>query len=262
MAANARRRAARRAVDVLVIGTAPLTAIAAVALAVIAPDGAAQPVTPSIGRFSSETAGNAVPAGWRVVTFRGAKPTRYTLERDQDRTVLRADAEASASGLAFRLDFVAADAPMLRWHWKAERLPSGADTRKHAADDAVARVYVTFHHPPERLSLAQRIIDDGLRALFGETPPHATLMYLWDSSAAVGSMFPNPYTDRVRNIVVESGTARLSQWLPYQRDVVADYRAAFGEDPPSITGVAIMSDADTTRGSALAWYGDITLAPR
>ncbi len=63
-------------------------------------------------------------------------------------------------------------------------------------------------------------------------------------------------------LVVESGTARLSQWLLYQRDVVADYRAAFGEDPPSSTGVAIMSDADTTRGSALAWYGDITLAPR
>jgi len=148
------------------------------------------------------------------------------------------------------------------WGWKAQRLPLGADTRKRASDDAVARIYVTFRHPPERLSIAQRIVDDALNVLFGETPPHATLMYLWDASAAEGAMYANPYTDRVRNIVVESGATRLEQWLSYQRDVVADYRAAFGDDPPPIVGIAIMTDADNTRSSALAWYGDITLDSR
>ena len=44
------------------------------------------------------------------------------------------------------------------------------------------------------------------------------------------------------------------------RDVEADYRAAFGEAPPPISGVALMTDADNTGGSALAYYGDITLS--
>ena len=37
-------------------------------------------------------------------------------------------------------------------------------------------------------------------------------------------------TDRIHKIVLESGAA-LGQWRNYERDVLADYRRAFGEDP-------------------------------
>ena len=36
-----------------------------------------------------------------------------------------------------------------------------------------------------------------------------------------------------------------------------DYKKAFGEEPTMISGVAIMTDTDNTRESAVAWYGDI-----
>ena len=36
-----------------------------------------------------------------------------------------------------------------------------------------------------------------------------------------------------------------------------DYRLAFGEEPPAISGVAIMSDTDNTKERAVAYYGDI-----
>ncbi len=60
-------------------------------------------------------------------------------------------------------------------------------------------------------------------------------------------------------IVVESGPARLRQWIGYERDIVADYRRAFGEDPPPISGVALMTDSDNTGESVVAYYGDIAL---
>ena len=66
----------------------------------------------------------------------------------------------------------------------------------------------------------------------------------------------------MHTIVVEGGRARLGQWLAYERDVVADYRAAFGEDPPPISGVAIMTDADNTGDRASAWFGDVSLEPK
>ena len=78
----------------------------------------------------------------------------------------------------------------------------------------------------------------------------------------MGTIVPNPYTDRVRMIVVESGAARLRQWLAYERDIVADYRQAFGEEPPPISGVAVMTDADNTGEEVVAYYGDIALSPR
>ncbi len=108
--------------------------------------------------------------------------------------------------------------------------------------------------------MAQRGIDEMMRALYGEAPPHATLLYVWDNRAPVGTSTRNAYADSVRNIVVESGRARLSQWLAYERDVAADYRAAFGEAPPPVSGVALMTDADNTASSAVAYYGDITLS--
>jgi hypothetical protein len=42
-----------------------------------------------------------------------------------------------------------------------------------------------------------------------------------------------------------------------KRNIHEDYKQAFGEEPPMISGVAIMTDTDNTRESAIAWYGDI-----
>ena len=36
-----------------------------------------------------------------------------------------------------------------------------------------------------------------------------------------------------------------------------DYKTAFKQEPPSISGIAIMTDSDNTGESATAFYGDI-----
>ena len=95
--------------------------------------------------------------------------------------------------------------------------------------------------------------------MYGEYPPHAGLNYIWDSKAPVETLASNAHTARVKMIVVESGPARLNQWLDYERDILADYRRAFGEEPPPISGIALMTDADNTGESAVAWYGNIEL---
>ena len=58
-------------------------------------------------------------------------------------------------------------------------------------------------------------------------------------------------------IVVESGPSRVGGWADAARNIAADYQAAFGEVPPMITGVALMTDTDNTGESATAYYGDI-----
>ena len=65
-------------------------------------------------------------------------------------------------------------------------------------------------------------------------------------------------------IVVESGSGHLREWRTYERNIVDDYRRAFGAEPPPISGIAIMTDTDNTGESAKAWYGNISLhaAPR
>jgi len=239
------------------------SAVLLAALAVVMFPGEAFPQSPQVMPFSQGTPGTALPTGWASQTFpRIANHTRYTLVRDDDKVVVRAEAAASASGLVFRVSAPAAEARMLRWRWKVDRLPQGADTSRKSGDDAAARVYVTFQHDAAKLGLVDRLLYETARAIYGEAPPHASLMYVWDAAGPAGRSFPNPYTPRVRTIVVEGGRARLGQWLAYERDIVADYRAAFGEDPPPISGVAIMTDADNTGDNASAWFGDVSLSPR
>jgi hypothetical protein len=76
---------------------------------------------------------------------------------------------------------------------------------------------------------------------------------------------PNAFTKRIRFIVLQSGTARLGTWVAQKRDVSADYQRLFGDESdgriPAITGVAVAADADNTHGHALAYFGDIALAP-
>jgi hypothetical protein len=63
-------------------------------------------------------------------------------------------------------------------------------------------------------------------------------------------------------IVVRSGAAEVGRWLTETRNVVDDYRRIFGDEPPPIAGVAVMTDTDDTGERAVAWYDALAfLAP-
>ena len=132
------------------------------------------------------------------------------------------------------------------------------DVTKKSGDDYAARIYITFAEDPKRLSFLQRSKIATIKLLYGKTPPSAALTYVWGNRAEVRSIHPNPYTDRVQMIVVESGSEHLNRWRSSRQDIVEDFRRAFGTDPPRISGIAVMTDTDNTGESATAWYGDIT----
>ena len=103
------------------------------------------------------------------------------------------------------------------------------------------------------------MLSELMRTLTGEEMPYATLMYVWCNQRAPGSLINSPRTDRVRKLVVESGEAKLNQWLDYRRDIRADFEQAFEEPPGALVGIGIMSDSDNTQTTARAWYGPVRL---
>jgi hypothetical protein len=212
----------------------------------------------AIARFSSALPGAPLPAPWKLVTLAKIKrQTRYSLVRDADTTVLRADADASMASVMHPLHFDPRDHPVVEWRWKIAHLLRKSNIATRAGDDFPARFYVLFDYDIARLPFATRAKIRVARALFGEDVPLAVLCYVWDGKSVKGATAWSPYTDRVRIIVAQGGEARVNQWVSVRRNIVDDFRAAFGEYPPRVSGVAVATDTDNTGESATAFYGDI-----
>ncbi len=212
----------------------------------------------TIAPFSSASPGDTLPAPWKVVTLgKSKKPTHYSLALDADKTVLRADANSSMASVMHPLHFDPRDQPVIEWSWKIEHLLRKSNMATKSGDDFPARLYVLFDYDIARLPFVTRAKIRLARALFGEDVPVAALCYVWDGKSAKGTAAWSPFTDRVRVIVAESGDAHSNQWVTVRRNIVDDFRAAFGEDPPRVTGVAVATDTDNTGESVTTFYGDI-----
>jgi len=224
--------------------------------------GASQATRIDAMRFSAMKAGEPLPGDLRAWAFAGGtRPTRFALVADGGTVVLRADAEASASGIAREMVVDSRTHPILEWRWKAMRLVERGDLNAKAGDDYAARVYVTFDLDSARLPAGDRMKLAMARLVHGDKVPSAALCYVWDRNAARDTFAANAYTDRVRMIVAESGAGRVGQWVGIRRNVREDYRRAFGEEPPAISGVIVSSDTDNTGESIVAYYGDLSFGP-
>lgn len=216
-----------------------------------------QPIL-EVGKFSSEKTENKMPSGWKPLTFKKIeRHTTYSLVKDGETIVVKAVSEASASGLTREIQIDPKEYPIIQWRWKVENTLKKGNVRLKEGDDYPARLYITFQYDSSKLSFFEKAKFEAIRLLYGQYPPIAAINYIWESKAPVSTSIPNPYTDRVMMIVVESGTTRLNEWVTEERNLYEDFKKAFGYDPPMISGVAIMTDTDNTSESAIAYYGDI-----
>jgi hypothetical protein len=217
----------------------------------------AQNDNPGVG-FSTLEAGASLPAGWKnLPVVKGKAITRYTLVQDGHTTVLQADANRSASALMHDGDIDLNQTPVVTWRWKAEGPIEGADNRASSKEDAPARLVFVFDGDKSKLSLLDRTSMAVAKSVGGQDLPYATLMYIWSTSAAPGSVIPNPHTERVQMIVVSGQPGDAGQWQSLRRNIVQDYEKVFHEAPGRITGYGLLTDTDNTATTTRAWYGDI-----
>ena len=210
------------------------------------------------------TVSTSVPATspgetWSVQRLPGKRTTEYTpaVRAGHRCTQARANRSASLWRRGMRLEPAAWRS--LQFSWWVDSLSPQATVAEVDRDDASARLVLAFDGDTARLSPRNQMLFELAHTLTGEAPPYATLMYVWDASAPVGTIITNGRSDRIRKIVVESGPERLRHWRHYERDAQADFLAAFGEAPGALIGLAYMTDADNTQAQVEACYGPATL---
>jgi hypothetical protein len=175
---------------------------------------------------------------WEVKEFKGR--TVYLVAHDDDGShVLKAESRDAASGLIFKMKYSLRDYPILAWRWKVTNILDKGDETKKEGDDYPARVYVVFPH--------------------WFFPKTKSINYIWANKLPKGQHVPNPFTGNAVMVAVQSGRENVGRWISERRNVYEDYRRLFGEEPPMVGAIAIMTDTDNTGGSATAWYDDIRI---
>lgn len=216
------------------------------------------PATVHVGAFSRAQAGGPYPDSWKPLTFHKIdEHTEYSLVDDDGTVVVKAVSRGSSSGLTREVTIDPKLYPIVEWRWKIENVLQKGDVTTKQGDDYPARLYITFAYDESKIDFLDQMQYELARALHGKYPPTGAITYIWESRSPVGTMVPNPYTDRAKMIVIESGEAKAGQWVTESRNLYEDYQKAFGDDPPPVSGVAVMTDTDNTQESAVAYYGDI-----
>jgi hypothetical protein len=184
--------------------------------------------------FSRFKAG-AFPEGWKS---RGGNPREvYRIRLDKEK-YLEAIAVNSAVIIAKKFEFDPKDYPFLKWDWRVQELPKGADERFRSSGDSAAAIYVIFP---------------------GRIRPR-NIKYVWSSSLSPGTVTQSPYSTKTKIIVMRNHSAPLNTWLSEKVDIYEDYRRVFGDEPEPVQAVALMSDSDDTQSKAVANYKGISIS--
>lgn len=130
--------------------------------------------------------------------------------------------------------------PILSWRWRARALPQGGDERTGPKNDSAVAVYV--------------VLDQN----FLSVPK--TLKYVWSTTVPVGTRHRRDGVGRPHVIVLESGPAKVGQWVTERVNVYEEFVRTFGKPPPTnAIGIGILTDNNATKSTSEGDYDDFTV---
>ncbi len=180
---------------------------------------------------------SGLKGGWEKKVFEGE--TIYSVVETSEGKVLRAESNATASGMIFKIEYDPEEYPYISWRWKVENTISKGDARKKEGDDYAARIYVVFP--------------------LWFPPLSKSLNYIWANRLPKGESIENTYFPGAVMIAVESGDENTGRWIKESRNIYEDYQKVFGKKPGKVGAIAVMTDTDQTGEHAVAYYDDIMI---
>lgn len=205
-------------------------------------------------------AGDALEAaGWRRAAWPGVPAARFDPLPGRDGVSVRAEAQA---GFVWRP--VQGAPGCLWWRWRVEDGPPATDLSRRGGDDRALSVAVGFAGWPPGASAWQRVrhVVAQARAGEGRSLPRSVLMYVWGGTGREPALFTSPYLGGLAAVrVLRPADAPRGRWLSEGVDLAADWRAAFGGEPPPVQEIALGTDADDTASRVEAAVDAVRLGP-
>jgi hypothetical protein len=213
----------------------------------------------AIGKFTTDKEADGSPKGWKTTTYFNTSPTSYQVVKYRGEYVLKAEGIGTSSSLFKEVKAELNDYPIISWRWKISNVIRQAIETQEDRNDSAARVIVVFRSEPEGIPpwygleyLVKKIIRKN-------EPIGPRIEYIWGNRIQKGRIVDNPSVKHSKIIIVESGEKKANLWIREKRNLLDDYKAAFGTEPKGILALGIQTDTDQSNEGVTAYYGTIFL---
>ncbi len=197
---------------------------------------------------------------WREFNFVLIKRhTKYSTITEGTEQYLKAESDASASGLIFAKTYNIYKYPKARWRWKVDNVYAKGDVTKKAGDDYPVRIVFMFKYDPAGSSIGKRIRYEIVKAIYGFYPPETGLIYIWANKKSETGIVTSSYAPEEKIVIMEQGDEKTGKWIDEEVNVLEDYRKAFGTEPPVEAGLAVMNDSDDTGEKSVSFMDYIEI---
>ena len=188
--------------------------------------------------------------GWRLMKFDGIPETVFESTADGAISV----STTASCGILFRRLDKDMRRPFVSWRWKVLKGLPPTDQSLKGGDDRPIAVHVWFEPTVATAGFFRTMAD-----MLGFDMPGRGLIYVWGGlGAGEGEVLINPYNaERSRIIILRGGRPPENVWMAERVDMAADYRRAYGEDPPPPMYIAISGDSDDLQSKSLALIRDL-----
>ncbi len=175
----------------------------------------------------------------KVKKVRGAdNKTIYLTGSNENGNFLKAIADNAASGLGKEIKINLNLTPIINITWKVEKNLNGIEENTKKGHDFAGRVFVIKKT--------------------GATPlSNRAVNYVFSSNNSVGKNWPSPYTKKSIDNVMSTTKEHMNKWVTVKANVKEDFKKFHDLDVNEIDGIAIMSDTDNSKMSAITYYQNI-----
>lgn len=159
-----------------------------------------------------------VPKGWRLEGKPGTPKTIFSIEKDpkDGEHFLQMEADKATASIITDAEGVdLKETPILRWKWRVDELPQGADGREKSKDDQAIGIYVGS----------------------GGMLSNKSVSYRWDTNTPKGSKGSATYGGGIAKVkwyTLRNKEEGTKKWIVEERNVAKDFEEAWGHLPKDI----------------------------
>tara|TARA_B100001540_G_scaffold279037_1_gene267580 strand:- start:14 stop:664 length:651 start_codon:yes stop_codon:yes gene_type:complete len=175
----------------------------------------------------------------KVRKVRGAdNKTIYTVGSNKNGNFFKAVADNAASGLGKEIKIDLNKTPFINITWKIEQDLKGIKEDTKKGHDFAARVFAIKKT--------------------GATPlSNRAINYVFSSNSEIGKSWPSPFTKKSIDNVLSTTKENMNVWVTVKANVKKDFKEFHDLDVNEINGIAIMTDTDNSKLTAITYYQNI-----